>query len=251
MKIILFLALAIQSLTAFADISILSDLDDTIKITNAGSIRAATYNGIAKERVFQGIPEFLSEARSYSNALHVVTASPSLILPDIRETLDKNKIQYESLRYRSVRNWKNSRVFKLGAIKEILDLTTDKLILMGDDVNHDPEIYEEIRQQYPERIAAIYIHVIQGRSLPESSTPYWTSFDLALREFLAGRMNENGVNSVFQSLLNVKKWKYIFPRFAHCPSTLPFEWQLETPFATQAQELISLIGDHCRERGKK
>lgn len=250
MKKLILLPLLVLSFHSFGAVTIISDLDDTIKITNAGNFARASWNGVFKEKVFLGIPEFLEEARSYADGLHVVTASPSIILPDVIETLSKNNIKYESLSYRSLRRWESSVPFKVKAIQEILDKTGHQAILMGDDVNHDPEVYDEILKSHPDQVAAIYIHVIEGRELPETSTPYWTTFDLAVREHIAGRMSSDSVEKVLSKLLSTEKMKSIFPKFAQCPSSATiFEWQLQTIFQQGALELTNKIAGYCR-RGK-
>ena len=138
MKHLIFALSLVYSLSAFSEITIVSDLDDTIKITNAGSAGRATYNGIFTEKVFIGIPEFLSEARNYTERLHVVTASPPIIGKRVRATLFSNNIRYDSVIFKGVTGGETKINFKVNAIKRIIERTGDQVILIGDDVNHDP-----------------------------------------------------------------------------------------------------------------
>lgn len=247
----LFLFLALFSFGAQASITIISDLDDTIKITNAADLKRATYNGIFRKRVYTGMPEFLNEARSYSNALHVVTASPSVIRPRVNATLAAHDIEADGVYLRNVfREGKHE--FKVRVIKDIMAETSDNVILIGDDVDKDPEIYQQIQQSFPERVLGVYIHIVRNREVPAGMTRYWTSFDLALREFLAGRMALPSVKKVGESLLQASKLSRIFPKFAHCPSDASiFEWQLQTIFLQEAQELTEKLKQYCLARGGK
>ena len=99
---------------------------------------------------------------------------------------------------------------------------------------------------------AIYIHVINGRPIADSATKYWTSFDLALREFVAGRMDIAGVDRVARAVLDSPKLSYIIPRFAECPSQEnAFQWQMQTIFVKEAAEVTQKLNKHCVIEGQK
>jgi len=247
MPFILSLFLILFSLETRA-LVVVSDFDDTIKITNAGNLAAATYNGFFKTKVYTGMPELLSEMRAYTEELHIVSAAPSLVAPRIRNLLRKQKIAYESLSYRLLRSWEDKIQFKLEAIEEVLK-RGEEIILLGDDVEKDPEIFQEIQQRYPGKVLAAYIHQVRSRKLPPGVIPYYTSFDLALHEFLAGRMAEAGVQQVLASFGAAPSLKRTFPGFTHCPSqTEKFEWQQATTFNKDASELSDRIIAFCSKR---
>lgn len=244
--------LFLYSFIASAGVSIISDLDDTIKITNAGHLPTASYNGVFTEKVFLGMPEFLAEARNYSNALHIVTASPKIIAPRVRATLRKNGIAFDSVSLRNVLKEKDKLAFKVKAISRVIDTSADEIILIGDDVDKDPEVFEEVQKLYPHKVMGSYIHVVSGRTLSSKVSKYWTTFDLALREFLAGRMDLTGVERVTKVMLDSERLKYIFPKFADCPSQgTVFEWQLQTVFMKEAQELTQKLTNYCLTRSSK
>ena len=227
---------------------VVSDFDDTIKITNAGNLVAATYNGFFKTKVYTGMPELLSEMRTYSDELHIVSAAPSIVAPRIRSLLQKQRIAYESLSYRLLRSWEDKIQFKIEAIERVLE-RGEEVILLGDDVEKDPEIFQEIQQRFPGKVLAAYIHQVKGRKLPSGVTPYYTSFDLALHEFLAGRMNEASVNHIVSSFGAEKAMKRSFPGFSHCPTrSEKFEWQQATSFNKDASVLADQIVSFCSKR---
>ena len=58
---------------------------------------------------------------------------------------------------------------KLRKIQNIIDFYPElQFILLGDDSQKDPEIYEEICNQYPTNIRAVYIRQTRTRSKPEA-----------------------------------------------------------------------------------
>lgn len=243
MKILILFSLL--SLSSFAQVSIVSDLDDTIKITNVGSPIEASYSGLFKDRIFTGMAPFFNQARTYSNSLHVVSAGPKFLHGKVSSTLNKHQIKFESINLRDVMR-ESKMDFKYNVIKRVLESSSDNLLLIGDDVDLDPEIYQRVGQDFPGRIEAIYIHVVNGRAKPEGSISYFTSFDLALWEGLAGRMNMNGVSEILKSVASEKQMKNIFPDFAVCPEIAVFEWQLRTVFMPEALSLSQKIESFCK-----
>ncbi len=238
------------SFNALAGITVISDLDDTIKITDAGNLGNATFNGLLTENVFTGIPEFFKELREYSGSLHVVSAGPKLIRGRVSSLLKKFKIQHDGIHMRAVPGKEGKLDFKVRTVLEIMNKTSDDVILLGDDVDLDPEAYAEIIKQHPERILGVYIHMVKDRPIPENFTRYWTSLDLALQENIAGRLDSDSVSAVLRALLEETKLASIIPQFADCPTTtVVWEWQVSTQFSTEALELSRKLNEFCL-RGK-
>lgn len=245
-KPILVILLTLILPKAFAKVVIVSDLDDTIKITNVGSAYQATVNGVFKKNVFSGMPEFLKEARSYSEDLHVLTASPSLIYKNVHRTLNYNKIKFTSLFLRNILKDRDSYKYKIGRLKYLMDKSDDEFILIGDDANHDPEIYNEIKNLYPNKVMAIYINVIRGRELPITSQPYYTAADLALRELEAGRMSIESARSVLATVSGEPKLRFVRPNFTVCPNeTGTWDWQAQSVLAAEAAYLAERVSVYC------
>ncbi len=244
-KILLFVSL-VFSLSSYASISIVSDLDDTIKITNSDDLGGGAI-GVLKNDVFTGIPEFFSAARLYTNELHILSASPKILRGKITATLNMKKIQFESL---TLKDGTASKFdFKLAELKKIFAKSSDDFILIGDDVSQDAAAYEAIRALYPNRVLAIYIHKVKDREVPDSAVSYWTSFDLFMREQMAGRMLPAWVGHGAEVILNEKKMKFIFPDFAKCPTTPDvYSWQLTTEFAQASNDVTQKLIQYCLSR---
>jgi phosphatidate phosphatase APP1 len=242
----IFLLAFLVSFNSFAGITIISDLDDTIKITNAGDLRRATINGVFSEKVFTGMPEFLKVARSYSDSLHVVSAGPKLIKSRVISLLKKFNIQYDGIHMRAIPGKEGKFEFKVRAIQEIIKKNAGDVILLGDDVDLDPEIYAEISKIYPDRVLGVYIHIVKNRPVPEKFTRYWTSMDLALQENIAGRLDNESALAVIRPLLAETRLTRIIPRFADCPTTsVVWEWQVTTMFSVEAIELSHKLNEFC------
>lgn len=242
-KIMLILSL-ILSFNLFAEVSIITDFDDTIKITE-GSGNVTDY---LDDDIYTGMPEIFSAARDYSKSLYVLTASPSIIKARVRQILSKNKISYKELFLRG--NLREGKFeYKVRVISKILKASQDEFILVGDDVGKDPEVFAEIQKLFPGRILSSYVHVVKAREIPETVTPYWTSFDLAMREHLAGRMSDGWVEQIWNKLMLEPKFRYIFPKKADCPaSTDVWEWQMATVFQPEAFSLGAKLSTLCQAR---
>lgn len=245
-----FLILSIFSLSSYAGISIVSDLDDTIKITNSGNILHSSYRGVFKTSVFTGMPQLLAEMRNYTNELHIVTASPDIIRSKVIETLNKHSIKYESLIMRSIRKPQGKFDYKVAKIKEIMEKNSDDFIFLGDDVGMDPEVYVEITRLYPNRVLESYIHVINNREIPKGVTKVFAAHDMAILEHSAGRMNEESTRGIVNKILGENSLKMIIPNFAYCPASMTDVWSshLGTVFSTEAFMIFRKLTDHCHSR---
>lgn len=246
-KVPLSLLLAGLSLNLWAGVSIISDLDDTIKVTNSGNLAESAGYGAARRKVYTGMAEFLNESEAqFSNKLTIITASPRMLRYNVERLLEKHQIKADVILNANIKR-PSKFDFKVNAIKSVMDKTSDSFILMGDDVGEDPEVYDEIMKLYPGRILASYIHIIKNRQMPESAIKYYTTYELALRENLAGRLSASAVKKVYQVTMNEKDLEGVFPEFAHCPTeATPYEWQFSTPFENESRLLSKKLTDYCK-----
>ena len=248
MKKIIGFATLLISLTSYASISLISDLDDTIKITNSGDTLEGAMNAALKSDVFSGMTEFFMGSKYYANELYVLSASPTILRLKIETTLKKRQIDYHQLILRNPIDQQSKFTYKVQEIKKIMEQTSDDFIFLGDDVGQDPESYAEIKRLYPNRVLAIYIPVIKNREIP-TGTKYWTTLDLFLREYMAGRMSPGWLEKGLQVLSNEKDMEKIMPRFAHCPTNgAVWSWQAASDYALEAQGISKKIASYCQVR---
>lgn len=246
MRYLLFFTLF--SFPSFAGIGIISDLDDTIKITNVQSIPGMVAS-VLKKQTFTGMPEFFNEARTYTDELHILSASPGFIKKSVLRTLNSNGIKFDSVSYKNPFKKEDKIAYKLRIIKDILDSSTNNFILIGDDVDKDPEVFVKAMELYPERIVTTYIHVVRNREMPEGTTRYWTSSDLAMREMQEGRMSIESAEKVLDTNLSEDNFHQMIPSFAHCPKTAEnWTWKLETSLKDKASKLIDSLLSYCSSR---
>ncbi len=244
----IYLILIIFSLNIHARTTIIADLDDTIKIINSGNYVTIGFNALLRNRVFTGMPEFLQETRSYTDELHIVSGSPWFIRQTIVKTLRGSEIPFEKIILKSFRGLLESKYdFKVRKLREIIESSDDDIILLGDDVSYDALVHDVMMKSYPDRVLASYIHIIKGKPLPETATPHYTSFELAVREFEAGRMDEDSVNKIYALIMTETSMDLIIPGFAKCPqSEKPWEWMSGTKFAEEGAEVSQKIVNYCK-----
>jgi len=248
MKNLSILLSLIISFHVYSSVSIISDLDDTIKITNSDDEVDGTINAAFRSEVFTGVTEFFMGTKNYANEMHVLSASPIILRAKIEATLKKRHIDYTSLILKNVQSRETKFEYKVRAIKVLMEKNPDDFILIGDDVGEDPEAYGEIQRLYPNRILAIYIHVIKNRQIP-TGTKYWTSFDLFLREYTAKRMNPGWVEHASRTIQAEKELKKIIPDFADCPgSGNVWNWQTNVWPGNEAQLITTKITGYCQVR---
>jgi phosphatidate phosphatase APP1 len=201
-------------------ISIVSDLDDTIKITNSGNFRRAIWNAFFNKKAFTNMPELLEKMESYTNDLHILSASPKIINKKIRSFLKRNDINYKSLSTRGFRDFGNKFKYKYDVVNKILNQNNDSLILIGDDVEIDQDVYVELREKNSNRIDTIYIHKVKNKMLKDGVLGFYTAIDIAVMEYKKKRLTLESVISmatIFNTMPR-KKMKYYFPTFAYCPT---------------------------------
>jgi len=153
-------------------ISVISDIDDTIKITGVTSVRSVLRNTFSGEyKSVPGMSELYRHYESVYNAtFHYLTASPDQLYPFLREFFDREHFPLGSYHMRHF-TWFDSNFIQFFRSKSFMRQKTNilhmffqqtrsrKFILLGDIFQKDPEIYANIYQQYPDRILKIFIRV--------------------------------------------------------------------------------------------
>lgn len=124
---------------------------------------------------------------------------------------------------------------------------TKKLILLGDDAGGDPDVFDIIRKRFPGRIDAIYIRAIKNNPLPEGMTKFVIAYDVAWKEYLAGRLDKSKLPTILESIMKEKKFKTTIPNFAHCPTSGHIWNQGKFPTSPDLLQYASFIMRKCRE----
>lgn len=236
-----------------APLLLISDLDDTIKISHTQSKLVTVYRGLFRTSAFAGMAQLYAEllAQHPSSEFHVVSSSPPQIRRKIEFFLSKNKFPEARI---TLRDWirQGSIVrYKLGSILTLVERSTVPVLLIGDDTEHDPEVFAHVAKRFPERIAARYLRAVRGRKLPEGSLGFFTAFDVACAELSAGRLTSEQVLRVGEAVLKAEKASRLIPWFSLMPpQNASFGGPLDSPVLElwkRIQEKIQAIP----RRGKK
>jgi hypothetical protein len=198
---------------------VVSDLDDTLKITQVQSSGRAVWNGVFTRKVFAGIPLLWDTLVHATTASYVLTSSPNQLRFNIEKLFMKFDMQVDELITRNIFRQRDSFKYKYQAIKEILkNHPRAGVVLMGDNTDKDHEVYQQIHDEYPNRVVAIYMHRVKKLNIPSGQTPWITTFDIAYNEFLANRMSYSEVVSIYESVINANM-KSIIPTKLFCPTS--------------------------------
>ena len=165
------------------ELGVISDLDDTVvqsRITNFLQAVRTMMLGNARTRLpFPGVAAFYQALERGSdsrrrNPIFYVSSSPWNIYDLIADFMEVQGIPAGPIHLRdwditlSALSSSRHREFKEPIIREILELYPAlPFILIGDNSQHDPEIYSTVLKQYPGRIRAIYIRNVDAN--PERS----------------------------------------------------------------------------------
>ena len=155
-----------------ADFIVISDLDDTVIQTGATDVIRmvrATLFGNARTRIpFAGVAAFYAALQrggtgTSFNPIFYVSSSPWNLYDVIEQFLALQRIPMGPT---LLRDWGMSldriplkhSAHKLTAIRQIMDMYPEqRVILIGDSGQEDPEIYREIVREYPQRVLCCYI----------------------------------------------------------------------------------------------
>ena len=168
---------------ASARFAVVSDIDDTViqsRVSNFLLAARTVILGNARTRLpFPGVAAFYEALRNgrsgnEQNPIFYVSSSPWNIYDVITEFMDLQKIPRGPV---LLRDWDISfgalsshRHFehKGAAIRNMMQFYPHlSFILIGDSGQHDPEIYRQIVQEFPNRVKAIYIRDVSSN--PERS----------------------------------------------------------------------------------
>ena len=188
---LLLLALSLNTFAKSASISIVTDLDDTIKRTGTDFAPRTLYNGPFTRRTFSGMPQLYQSMNKRVMSTMVLSATPKLLRKRVESFLDKFNFKADKVVLRDLRKNRNVFQYKLDAIEDFLNSHNHDVILIGDNSGHDTEVYLEIKKRYPKRVLAIYIRMLKLQEFSSEVTPFISAYDIAFFEALSSRLSLN------------------------------------------------------------
>ena len=205
--------------TVEAKTLVVSDIDDTLKVTNVLNTPAKILNSLFSKRAFAGMAELLQELYAEETTVYYLSASPVYLEGRIHGFLLKN--HFPQIHQLVLRKEKLGLYdYKLKAIRELIKkVNPEKIILLGDDTQFDPEVYNTIYKENLRLVHAIYIRSIKNRELPHNPVlkSFFSPVEIAGFEYLDNQFTEASFKIVANGFLNQTEHSKIFLRHRYCP----------------------------------
>jgi len=233
--------------------AIVSDLDDTIRISNSADKLKVGFNGLFTKKVFTGMATLVDEVLATNGSarlepttqdqdlFHVLSNSPRFLMGIVKSLLNQFNYPKRTVHLRSWLTERNKIAFKTKELKSIADdlPQNSSLLLWGDNVEYDPLVYTNFQTKNPTRVYDIYIRRVR-REKPASKSVklFYTAFDIAYSEVKAKRLKVESALKVAHDILKETRFSNIIPDFAVCPTEPPSEIYNLKDLATQDPKLI-------------
>lgn len=153
--------------SAAAQYAVISDIDDTVVVTNATSLvgmARSVIRNAASRLPFEGVADLYRALHRDVNPIFYVSSSPWNLYELLHEFMDLNGIPHGPM---LLQDWgidektmilASHEEHKLAQINTLLDFYPElKFVLIGDSGQHDPEIYLRVIQAHPNRVLAAFI----------------------------------------------------------------------------------------------
>ncbi|WP_418125189.1 phosphatidate phosphatase App1 family protein [Variovorax sp. 160MFSha2.1] len=166
-------------------VSVISDIDDTIKRTQVRERREMLLNTFARR--FEAAPRMAGWYRALAKVpgtrFHYLSASPIQLYPALSDFIRNAGFPQGSMHLRESTTWRtlipgddDSRAHKLGVIGRLLaEFPQRRFVLVGDSGEADPEIYAQTFRSHPRRIDSIVIRDVTGEG--RTSERYRATFE--------------------------------------------------------------------------
>jgi phosphatidate phosphatase APP1 len=156
-------------------LSIVSDVDDTIKHTQMRDKRVMLHNTFARPFLaVAGMASWYARigAANAGCAFHYVSGGPFQMLPPVQTFLDEQRFQAGSLHLRPLRlspsalmDREATGLHKQAVITQLLaDYPKRRFVLIGDSGEQDPETFGVVARAHPTRIVATLIRDVTGET---------------------------------------------------------------------------------------
>jgi phosphatidate phosphatase APP1 len=178
-------------------ISIISDIDDTVKDTNYLNKKEFYKNTFLRPfRAVDGMQQLLTKCKNHYNncSIHYVSASPYQLYEDLSTFFREEGFPEATFHLKRIRIkdkslfdfWADPLEYKLRHIEPLMTMfPRRKFILIGDSGEKDPEVYKELFAKYPGQIEKIWIRNVNGvgeermEGVPREKWAYFSDgFDL-------------------------------------------------------------------------
>ena len=155
-------------------LSVISDIDDTVKVTNVADRRELLRNTLVREFVaVSGMPEAYRRWEEAGVAFHYVSSSPWQLSNCLCAFLGAAGLPAGSMHLKLFRLKDSTPLGRLTdrkrskrrAIEQILaDFPRRRFVLVGDSGEKDPEVYASVARRRPDQVAGVLIRRVPART---------------------------------------------------------------------------------------
>jgi phosphatidate phosphatase APP1 len=155
-------------------LSVISDIDDTVKVTNVAHRRELLANTFLREfAAVPGMVEAFQRLAERGTAFHYVSASPWQLVPSLCEFFSMAGLPAGSMHLKLFRlkdstplgRFPSRKRSKRRAIERILaDFPGRRFVLVGDSGERDPEVYAAVARRYPHQVMSVLIRQVAARA---------------------------------------------------------------------------------------
>jgi phosphatidate phosphatase APP1 len=165
-------------------VSVVSDIDDTIKVSEVRDRGALLQNTFV--RPFRAVPHMAKvydRWRTEQAVFHYVSASPWQLYGPLAEFCQTEGFPAGTFHMKQFRVkdstffdlFKDQVEYKLGRIRPLLEMYPQRrFLLVGDSGEQDPEIYGQIAREFPNQVVRIYIRDVTDE--PADAARYTAAF---------------------------------------------------------------------------
>ena len=154
-------------------LSVISDIDDTVKVTNVANRRELLANTFVREfRAVPGVVDVYRRWQDGGSAFHYVSASPWQLADSLCGFLADAGLPAGSMHLKLFRLKDSTPLGRLPSRKRSKRRTIEKImdefpgrrfLLVGDSGERDPEVYAAIAKRRPHQVAGIVIRQVEGK----------------------------------------------------------------------------------------
>lgn len=188
-NLILMATLSFSQLLWADGVLLVTDIDDTIKVSHVLDKDSAAANAFAVKNAFMGMPELYQALTKVESAtpMYYLSNAPKKLMTQSHEAFVKINNFPQGvlvLNHRLI-----ERTHKIKSLRQMIKEHEPKvMILIGDNGERDAEVYAQIREEYPLIGGETYIHQTYsqkgyrgqfGKPLLKNQIPWVTSIDLA------------------------------------------------------------------------
>lgn len=193
---------------------IVSDLDDTLKISETSDKLQTVYRGLFKKEAFTAMNILFQEWIPSKDKFLLISSSPRSIHSKIHRFLKKHEFPNHEIWLRDWIKQPKIKEYKLGNLARLKETFAGPYILLGDDQEYDPEVFTEFKEKNPDLVLKIYIRRLRDRKLPKECTGFVTPLDIALEEYNEKRLKIPQLSRIAKALLEEQTSDFIIPPFS-------------------------------------